>query len=125
MWNIIIVGIGGFLGSVSRYLFGGLVQGMFHTYRFPYGTLSVNVIGCFFIGLLYGLGETKGFLSPEVRLLLGTGFLGGFTTFSTFGYETLALTRFGEPVSALTNILLHLFLGLGAVWAGDALSKIF
>lgn len=125
MWNIIIVGVGGFLGSVSRYLFGGLIQEMLQTYRFPYGTLSVNVIGCFLIGLLYGLGETKGLLTPEVRLLLGTGFLGGFTTFSTFGYDTMTLTRFGEPMSALTNLLLHILIGLGAVWAGDTLSRIF
>jgi CrcB protein len=84
----------------------------------------VNVIGCFLIGLLYGLGETKGFLTPELRLFLGTGFLGGFTTFSTFGYETLSLSRYGEPMTALANLLLHLFLCLSAVWAGDALSKI-
>ncbi|MBI4744956.1 MAG: fluoride efflux transporter CrcB [Deltaproteobacteria bacterium] len=125
MMNIMIVGIGGFLGSVSRYLIGGLVQEMFHTYRFPYGTLSVNVIGCFLIGLFYGLGETKGLPAPEVRLLIGTGFIGGFTTFSAFGYETMTLTRFGEPMSALANLLLHLLIGIGAVWAGDAMSRIF
>jgi CrcB protein len=105
-----------------RYGLSGVVQEWLRNASFPYGTLVVNVAGCFIIGGLAYLSEARGLLTPETRLLLITGFLGGFTTFSTFGNETLALARGGELGRALGNVAGHVGLGLGAVWAGWALA---
>jgi len=123
MIRLLIVGTGGFLGSVSRYLISGLVHRLFTQAAFPYGTLTVNVVGCLAIGLLSGLAESRQLFSPELRLLIFIGFLGGFTTFSTFGYEIVSFARDGQLMASLTNLMLHLVLGLGAVWAGFALSR--
>jgi hypothetical protein len=79
--RIFLIGIGGFFGSILRYLLGGLLQRMFATSFFPLGTFAINVTGCFTIGFLYFLAETHGVLTGPVRALLITGFLGGFTTF--------------------------------------------
>jgi fluoride exporter len=88
------------------------------------GTLAVNVLGCLVIGFLGGLAEARQVLTPEGRLFLMLGFLGGFTTFSSFGYETLSLARGGEGTRALVNVALHLVLGLSAVVAGQQLSRL-
>lgn len=125
MINILLVGTGGFIGSVCRYLLGGAVQRMLHTLRFPYGTLAVNVIGCFLIGFVYGLGNSKQFFSTEARLFLATGFLGGFTTFSSFGYETFALATDVHITAALGNVALQVIIGLTAVWLGNAVSRLY
>ena len=90
---------------------------------FPYGTLAVNVTGCLAIGLLSGLAEARQVLTPETRLLILIGLLGSFTTFSTFGYETLTLLRDGALLRAAANVGLHVGLGLGAAWVGLALSR--
>ncbi len=125
MNKLLIVGAGGFLGSVSRYLLAGAVNRIIVSAQFfPYGTLAVNVIGCLFIGFMGGLAESKQLLPEELRLLLIAGFLGGFTTFSTFGYESLSLIRSGQPAAFLSYIFLHIIFGLGAVWAGFGFSKI-
>jgi fluoride exporter len=124
MKDLLLVGSGGFLGSVSRYLVGGWVHRLLGVATFPVGTLAVNVIGCFVIGFLGGLAEARQMLTPEGRLFLMLGFLGGFTTFSSFGYETLSLARGGEGVRALVNVALHLVLGLTAVVAGQQLSRL-
>jgi len=87
---------------------------------FPVGTLVVNVSGCFLIGLLGGLVETRQLLGPDLRVFLLIGVLGGFTTFSSFAYETLALTRDAEFSRALLNIGAQVVLGLGAAWLGYA-----
>ena len=91
---------------------------------FPYGILAVNVAGCFSIGVLGGLASAYGFLGPSsgARAFLFMGFLGGFTTFSAFGYDTLILSQEGEVALALANIALHVLLGLGAVWLGYRLA---
>ena len=123
MLKLLLVGAGGFLGSISRYALGGWVHRLLPGARFPYGTLAVNAVGCLLIGLLAGLADSRGVLSPEARLFLLIGFLGGFTTFSTFGYETLALARDAETLRALANVALHLGAGLGAVWLGYALGE--
>jgi len=123
MIRLLIVGTGGFLGSVSRYLISGLVHRLFTQAAFPYGTLTVNVVGCLAIGLLSGLAESRQLFSPELRLLIFIGFLGGFTTFSTFGYEIVSFARDGQLIAALSNLIMHLVLGLGAVWMGLALSR--
>ena len=121
MMNLVWIGLGGGLGAVLRYLLGGLVQQWTNSASFPYGTLAVNVAGCLLIGLLGQLGEARGLFTPEGRLLVFTGLLGGFTTFSSFGFETLELTRAGLSGPALGNVAANVLLGLGAVWAGRAL----
>ena len=123
MIKILMVGIGGFAGSICRYIISDLSQRMFNDPFFPYGTITVNVIGCLLIGLLGGLSETRQIFTPEIRALILIGFLGGFTTFSTFGYEIFTVTRDGQLASALTNLMLHLILGFGSVWFGFSLSK--
>jgi len=123
MIKVLLVGTGGFLGSVSRYLMSGLAHRIAGQVNFPVGTLTVNVIGCLAIGLLSGLAESRQLFSPEMRLLIFIGFLGGFTTFSTFGYEIVSFARDGQLMASLANLMLHLVLGLGAVWTGLALSR--
>ncbi len=124
MTKTLLVGCGGFLGSIARYLVGGAVHQLASGPVFPYGTLVVNLTGCLAIGVLGALAEARGILSPEARVFLLIGILGGFTTFSSFGYETLQLLRDGEAFPALANVLLQVVLGLGAVWAGSALVRL-
>lgn len=121
MIKILIIGTGGFLGAVLRYYASGYAQYISGSYSFPVGTLAVNLIGCFIIGAVSKLAEDIGLFSIETRLFLTIGFLGAFTTYSTFGYETLSLLRDNEWLYALTNVGLHLFLGIGAVWVGRSI----
>lgn len=123
MRQIVIVGLGGFAGSILRYLLSGWVQRLADTPLFPYGTLSVNVLGCLAIGLLGGWADNAGLLSPAGRLFLLIGVLGGFTTFSTFGYETMAMLRDKAMVGAFLYVGLHLLLGFAAVALGYGLSN--
>lgn len=122
MTNILLVGIGGFIGSVLRYTASGYVQQATKSVGFPYGTLAVNVIGCFIIGFLAQLAEARGVLSSESRLFVFVGILGGFTTFSSFGNETLNLARDSQMMSALANIGANVVIGLFAVWLGRTVS---
>ncbi|RLC01907.1 MAG: fluoride efflux transporter CrcB [Deltaproteobacteria bacterium] len=124
MIKILMVGMGGFAGSICRYIISDLSHKIFSEPLFPYGTLTVNVIGCLLIGLLGGLSETRQIFTPEIRALVLVGFLGGFTTFSTFGYEIFTFARDGQFVAALTNLMLHLILGFGSVWLGFSMSKL-
>jgi fluoride exporter len=117
--RVVLVGAGGFLGSVARYLVGGLVQNQLPG-SFPYGTLVVNILGCFVIGGLSELSEARSLLSPDSRALLIVGVLGGFTTFSSFGNETVNLFRDHDWAIGALNVAAHLVLALGAVWAGRA-----
>ena len=122
---VLLVGAGGFAGSILRYLLNRGIQQLLPTgTTSPYGILAVNVAGCFIIGVLGGLASTYGLLGPSsgARTFLFTGFLGGFTTFSAFGYDTLILLREGEVALALANVALHVLLGLGAVWLGYRLA---
>jgi CrcB protein len=119
-----LVGAGGCAGSILRYLVSGWVQRLADTPLFPYGTLSVNVAGCLTIGLLGGLADNAGLLGPSARLFLLVGVLGGFTTFSTFGYETMALLRDRATFAAFLYVGLHLLLGFGAVALGYGLSTL-
>lgn len=122
MDRILLVGIGGAVGSILRYLVSGYAQDASGSSSFPVGTLTVNVIGCFVIGILSYLADVRGVLTPELRALLMVGVLGGFTTFSSFGNETMALVRDGEFLYVFFNIAASLLLGLGAVYVGRALS---
>jgi len=116
---ILIVGAGGFLGAVLRYGVNTAVVGRAGT--FPLGTLIVNVLGCFALGLMAAWFDERPDLPVEWRLAIGTGLLGALTTFSTFGVESIDLMRAGEPRLAMVSIVLNLALGLGAAWAGRAL----
>ena len=124
MLKTLWVGCGGFLGSAARYLAGGLLNRLAPQALFPYETLAINVSGCLAIGFLAGLAELRGIFTPESRAFLLIGVLGGFTTFSTFGYETFQLLRDGQWLSGAMNVLLQVALGIGAVWAGTVLSRL-
>ena len=125
MMKLLLVGAGGFVGSILRYVMTGAVYRLFsQSPLFPYGTLAVNVLGCFVIGMLNSLAETRSLFQPELRLFVFFFFLGGFTTFSTFGYETFSLLRDGQHFSFWANILLHLVVGVFAVWLGHVVSRL-
>ena len=122
MINILCVGIGGFIGAIIRYLISSYTSKIFLS-KIPIGTLLVNVIGGFFIGLIMQISVKTNSISPHMKLFLTTGFLGGLTTFSTFSYETLMLVEGGEFVFATINIILNLFLSLGGVSFGKFIIK--
>lgn len=116
--KILLVGAGGFIGSILRYLLAGWSQTLFKTLVFPFGTFVVNVAGCLVIGVLAGWTDNFQLFSAQARLFLLMGILGSFTTFSTFGYETMAMMRNGDLPIALFNVLTHVVLGTGAAFAG-------
>ena len=115
--NCIAVGIGGFLGAITRFTLSKKVQDITGS-LFPLGTLFVNITGCIIIGFMYALITKTNFFSITFQHFIDTGFLGGLTTFSSFGYETFALIQMKQYVKALINVLLQIFLGLGGVWLG-------
>jgi CrcB protein len=115
---MIWVGLGGFVGAISRNLMVGLVSGLFGNNAFPAGTLSVNVLGSFIFGLLSALIEHRTNVPPEVQGFIFIGLLGGFTTFSTFSNEILNLFRGGQEGLALAYMAGSLALGIGAIWLG-------
>ena len=125
MLNVVLVGAGGLLGSVMRYLVGVWIQPASGNSWIPYGTLTVNVVGCFLIGLIAGLAETRQFLGEGTRALIIVGLLGGFTTFSAFGYETITMVREDHIAAAVANVGLQVALGLTAVWIGFSISQQF
>ncbi len=124
MEKVILVGLGGFLGSILRYGAGGLVGRMKAGWTFPLETLLVNVAGCLVLGLLAGLSQSRGMLSGTPRAFLFIGLLGGFTTFSTFGYETFQLMRDGQWPAAMLSTGLQVVLGIGGVWAGHTVASL-
>lgn len=121
MRALLLVGLGGALGSMARYAVAVLMLQPGAT-RFPWGTLAVNVLGCLAAGVLAGLSERHGWLDADARAFLFTGLLGGFTTFSAFGLDALALMRRGEPGAALAYVAASLVLGLAAAWMGMRLA---
>lgn len=116
--TLFLIGTGGFIGSVLRYLLSGYVQQLSKSIQFPFGTLAVNIVGCAMIGFLAELADHRGVVSAETRAFLMVGILGGFTTFSAFGNETMNLLRDGELGLAVGNIVGHILLSLVAVWLG-------
>jgi len=122
---LLLVGAGGFVGSVLRYVVSGLVHRSPALDAFPWGTLVVNVVGCLVIGVCGGLaGPPRSALTDETRLFLMVGILGGFTTFSTFGYETMSYLKDGDTLKAAMNVIVSVAAGLVAVWAGLQLSRL-
>ncbi len=122
--NLFLVGMGGFTGAICRSLVFLGTSHIFDAPFIPYGTMIVNVVGCFLIGFLGGLSEMRHFFSPEIRALVLIGFLGGFTTYSAFGYEVVSLFRNDQILAAFANTMLHLILGFGAVYCGFSISKL-
>lgn len=116
-----IVSIGSFFGGGMRYLVSCLVSSLFAS-AFPLGTFVVNVVGCFVIGYLYGLDWGSSVMSTTTKLLLTTGFCGGFTTFSTFINESSSLLK-GSPIIAFSYIILSLAIGLLMLYLGNILAK--
>ena len=112
--EILLVSAGGAAGAVSRYLVSVSLAGVFGD-RFPLGTLFVNVTGCLVLGWIMGMSDVSQSPSASTRLLIGTGFLGAFTTFSTFGVQTVQLWS-KSPFSAMTNVCANLFVGIGVIW---------
>ncbi len=125
MGKIFLAGIGGFVGSALRYVIGGVVQNWSGSIRFPFGTLAVNVLGCLLIGFLSQLAEARGVFTADARTLIFIGVLGGFTTFSAFGNETVNLSRIGDHALAAANVAAHVGLCLGAVWLSRTLAYQF
>ena len=116
--NALIVGLGGFIGSIARFKLGGFVLHRTEAWNFPVSTFTVNLIGCFVIGALAGLVERHDFFSPATRLFLFAGLLGGFTTFSAFAYENVFLLRRGFINIASLYAVLSVVGGVAAVWLG-------
>jgi CrcB protein len=121
--QLLLVGLGGFVGSSARFALSGLVHRALPMSTFPWGTLAVNVLGCLVIGLLAGLTELHQVLGPTARLFLFIGVLGGFTTFSTFAYETVGLAQASDLARAAANTVGQVVLGLGAAWVGYAAAR--
>lgn len=124
MTKLLLIGAGGFIGSVLRYVVSGFAQSLSQSIAFPYGTLAVNILGCFCIGFLSELLDARALIDPGTRAFLVVGILGGFTTFSAFGIETMNLIREGEAALAVMNVSAQVFLGLGAVWLGYSLASV-
>ena len=122
--TLLIVGTGGFIGSVLRFLISRYFQVQFATV-FPWGTLVVNIVGCLLIGIIYGISEKMNFLSPEVRLFLTVGICGGLTTFSTFSNDAYLLLRQQEWLKMSLFASMSVFLGILAVYGGRVTIKYF
>ncbi|MBI5473459.1 MAG: fluoride efflux transporter CrcB [Ignavibacteriae bacterium] len=120
----LIVFVGGGFGAACRYWMQGVVYALFGS-GFPYGTLSVNVIGSLLIGLLMSVFEVRFVVQPMLRVFLTIGVLGGFTTFSSFSYETMALLRDGSYALGLLNVAGSVILCLAATWIGLTAGKLF
>ena len=118
---ILAIGTGSFMGGILRYMISQFILVRFPS-AFPFGTFGVNIIGCFFIGLVFGLAD-KGSLPSEWKLFLATGLLGGFTTFSAFSNETVVLLRDGQMGYAAAYVASSVLLGLLATFVGFALVK--
>lgn len=121
--QVMLVGLGGFLGSVARFVVGGWAYGLAPSTTLPVGTLIVNVVGCLLIGVLGGLIDLRQAVPPAYGLFLIIGLLGGFTTFSTFSFETLQLAQQGDLWKAMLNVVLQVGLGLIAAWVGFVLVR--
>ena len=117
-----LVFAGGGVGSALRYAVGLWVQSRTGS-AFPWGTFAVNAIGCLLIGVIATLADEHAWIAPSTRLLLVTGLLGGFTTFSSFTFESFELLRSGQFVAASANVLGQIAFGLLALWAGFAVGR--
>ncbi|MES1161183.1 MAG: fluoride efflux transporter CrcB [Bacteroidota bacterium] len=122
MKTLLIIGLGGAVGSIARYLMQVYI-GKYITVTFPLGTFAVNMIGCFLIGLLYGMSNKYAWMTMEWRLLLITGLCGGFTTFSSYSYESISLFKQGNYTYFILYVVMSVALGLLATIGGIAVLK--
>jgi len=119
---VIAIGAGSFIGGVCRYLLSQFIQARFLS-TFPFGTLSVNIVGCFAIGLVFALSD-RGNLAQEWRLIIATGVLGGFTTFSAFSNETFGMLRDGQYWYAMLYVAASILFGILATFIGYSTIKL-
>jgi CrcB protein len=122
MSRILLVMAGGALGSGARYALSSAVQARTGT-LFPSGTFAVNLIGCVIFGVVVGLATRPSVIGDDARVFLLAGICGGFTTFSSFGFDTVELIRAGQPALAAANVALQVVLGAGGLWAGMTLAR--
>jgi CrcB protein len=122
--ELVYVGIGGFFGAVARAFSYKFIKIAFPETLFPYGTLFVNLSGCLIIGFLVYIIEKYGFLENQFRFFVITGFLGAFTTFSTFGYDNFKLIQNGNHIASFANISISIVAGVGLVFIGNILAKL-
>lgn len=120
--NVLLIAIGGAIGSLGRYLLSSVVQRLADA-SFPVGIVIVNVLGCAIFGVIVGTAEQRVTLSPDARAFLLVGVLGGFTTFSTFAFDSVVLMRDGQWGLALLNMIGQVVLGVTALWAGMLLAR--
>jgi len=120
--NLLVIAIGGALGSVARYLFSSAVLRATGS-LFPVGTFAVNVVGCFVFGAIAGASEQRVQLTPELRLFLLVGVLGGFTTFSSYAFESFSLIRDGQFAGAAINVVGQVVAGLAGLWVGYVITN--
>lgn len=121
---LLLIGTGSFIGGISRFLVSRFVQSAVLS-AFPYGTFIVNILGCFLIGIIYGLTERGNLADAGLRMFLTVGFCGGFTTFSTFANENLALLRDGNILQFALYSSLSVFIGILATYFGNMITKMF
>ncbi|SRR5579871_1886707 len=121
--NILMVGLGGGLGSIARFVCQKYISA-WYPHPFPFGTFLVNILGCFLIGVFFGLAEKGNLLTPEWRIFLTTGICGGFTTFSSFAYENVTLMKSGDFLYFGLYIAASVALGIAATFLGMALMKL-
>ncbi len=122
--QLFFIGIGGFVGAIARYTLSGGINLIF-VGRFPYGTLVVNVLGSFLLGLVYVLALEKNIIPPGLKVPVSVGFLGALTTYSTFSLETVHLVNGGNYLYSILNISLNIVLSILAVVIGMSLAKVF
>lgn len=125
MKELLVIFVGGGVGAAGRYWLSGLAHRRGGSGSFPVGTMLVNVLGCFLIGFVMASMEERFLANPTLRLFITIGILGGFTTFSSFSYESLALLRDGELLLALFNVGASVMLCLLATYVGATVAKLF
>ncbi|MEO6168692.1 MAG: fluoride efflux transporter CrcB [Chitinophagales bacterium] len=119
---VLIIGLGGFIGTIARYLSQQLIY-KYYPVTFPYGTLAVNLLGCFLIGIFYALSERGNLLSPEWRMFLTTGLCGGFTTFSAFSYESVQLINDRQYLYLGIYATVSMVVGIAVTYLGIWLTR--